>query len=207
MNNYLLNKRTIFNLNNDSVNIKKFLLGFLLYFIIFMLIIPYYLIKFSKFKILTGYLPNLDLIAAVIGYNGGPFNLFLWKQLYNPSSSTMIGYISSNLINYFSLLGITYIIALNVYKFNDIEKGWSRALIMLPMSYLLPTNFIIYYMNLFGNLINSLFHDLNHLHYFITVIFGFLLVTFIIILESEIIYIFGNMLSKIIKKLKFYILN
>ena len=200
MNNYLLNKRTIFDFTNDNVNIPKFLLGFLLYFIIFVLAIPYYLIKTYRYEILAGYLPNLDLIATVIGYHGGPFNLFLWKHLYNPADSTIVGYISSNLINYFALLGVTYIIALYTFKLDDVEKGWSRAFIMLPMTYFIPSNLIIYYMNLFGNFMNSFFYNFSNNHYFITIIFGLMLTTFFILIEAEFIYYFGGTITKIIKE-------
>ena len=206
MNNYLLNKRTIFDLNNDGVNITRFILGFIIYFIIFVLMIPYYLIKTARYEILAGYLPNLDLIATVIGYHGGPFNLFLWKHLYNPADTTIIGYISSNLINYFALLGVTYIIAFYTFKLNDIEKGWTRAFIMLPMTYFIPGNIIIYYMNMFGNYLNNYFNDFNRNHYFITIIFGLLLTTFFILIEAEIIYVFGDSLSKILKKYRKFLL-
>lgn len=202
MNNYLLNKRTVFDLTNKDVNISKFILGFLLYFIIFVLMIPYYLLKFQRYEILSGYLPNLDLIATVIGYHGGPFNLFLWRHLYNPADSSIIGYFSSNLINYFALLGVTYIIALYTFKLNDIDKGWSRALIMLLMTYFIPSNLIIYFMNLFGDYINLYFNNFNHNHYFITIIFGLILTTFFILIEAEFIYYFGDILTSYIKFLK-----
>ena len=202
MNNYLLNKRTVFYLTNNDVNLSKFILGFLLYFIIFVVMIPYYLLKLERYEILTGYLPNLDLIASVIGYHGGPFNLFLWRHLYNPADSTLIGYVSSNLINYLSLLGVTYIIALYTFKLNDIDKGWSRAFIMLPMTYFIPSNLIIYFMNLFGNYINLYFNNFNYYHYFITIMFGLILTTFIILIEAEYIYYFGDILTTFIKYLK-----
>lgn len=200
MNNYLLNKRTIFDLTNSDVDIPKFVLGFILYFIIFVLTIPYYLIKSSRYEILAGYLPNLDLIASVIGYHGGPFNLFLWKHLYNPADTTILGYISSNLINYFALLGVTYVIALYTFKLDDVEKGWSRAFIMLPITYFIPSNLIIYYMNLFGNFMNSFFNDYNHNHYFVTILFGLMLTTFFILIEAEFIYYFGGTITRIIKR-------
>lgn len=164
--------------------------------------IPYFLIKNENYVILAGYLPNLDLIATVIGYHGGPFNLFLWKHLYNPADSTLIGYISSNIINYFALLGVSYIIALYTYKLNDPELGWSRAFIMLPMTYFIPSNIIIYYMNLFGNYMNTFFNNLNNNHYFITILFGLMLTTFFILIEAEFIYYFGGAIGSIIKKYK-----
>lgn len=202
MSNYLLNKRTIFYLDNNNVDISRLILGFFIYFIIFVLFIPYYLIKTSNYELLSGYIPNLDLIACVIGYHGGPFNSFIWKHLYNPADSTLAGYISSNLINYFALLGVTYIIALYTFKFNDIEKGWSRAFIILLMTYFIPVNIIIYYMNMFGKNLNKYLNDYDISHYFIIVTFGLLMTIFFILLEAEIINFFGNALYKLIKKYK-----
>ena len=108
---YLHNKRTIFDLNNDGVNHSKFIVGFMIYFIVFVIFIPYLLIKNNYWNILSAYFPNLDLIATILGYHGGPMDSFIWTHLYNPADSTLTGYISSNLINLFALLGVTYIIA------------------------------------------------------------------------------------------------
>ena len=50
------------------------------YLIVFGICIPYVLIKHDAFVILEGYLPNLDMIATVLGYSEGPFGIF--KYLY-----------------------------------------------------------------------------------------------------------------------------
>tara|TARA_B100000963_G_C22444183_1_gene588058 strand:- start:30 stop:641 length:612 start_codon:yes stop_codon:yes gene_type:complete len=196
---YMLNDRKFFNRDNYNFDLLKSFFGFFIYFVFFVITIPNYLIKNSKYEILAGYLPNLHLIASVISYNGGPFNLLIWKDLYNPMDTSLVPYISSNLINYFALLGVTYVIALYTFILNDIDKGWSRAFIMIPMAYFVPGNFIINYMNKFGNYLNKYIYDINNTHYFITIIYGMMLTMFFILLESEIIHLFGNTISKLIK--------
>lgn len=186
-NNYLENNRTVFMMNNKDVNMNKHILGLIIYVIVFVICIPYLLIKYKLWNILSAYFPNLDLIASVIGYHGGPHNTFIWTHLYNPADSTLVGYITSNVINLFALLGVTYIIAYYTFITNNIYKGWSRAFIMLPMTYFIPSNFIIYYMNKYGNYLNKYLSDASILHYLLVVLLGLFIASLFILLESQLI--------------------
>lgn len=181
---YLQNNRTIIPLTNVDGDKFKTYIGFMLYFIIFVILIPHILIKNNDWNILAAYFPNLDLIATVLGYHGGPMNTFIWKHLYNPMNTTLMGYVSSTLINYIALLGLTYTIAYYTYKYKNIYKGWARAFIMLPMTYFLPSNIIIYIMNMFGKYLNVILQSNSILHYLITCIIGFILVICFILLEA-----------------------
>ena len=198
---YLLNKRTIFSLGNKNVNYVKAIFGFLIYTFIFIVAIPYYLIKNKYYIILSGYFPNVDLIATVLSYHGGPFGN-IWRHLYNPSDVTMIGYIFSNIINYFVLLGVTFIVSFYTLKYKDIFDGWSRAFIMLIMTYLLPGNFVVYYMNKFGDTLLNLGMSDNFLHYLITVIFGGAIAFIFIYTEGFLIKNLNFRISKNIKNIK-----
>ena len=181
---YLQNNRTIIPLTNVDGDKFKTYIGFMLYSIIFVILIPHILIKNNDWNILAAYFPNLDLIATVLGYHGGPMNTFIWKHLYNPMNTTLMGYVSSTLINYIALLGLTYTIAYYTYKYKNIYKGWARAFIMLPMTYFLPSNIIIYIMNMFGKYLNVILQSNSILHYLITCIIGFILVICFILLEA-----------------------
>ena len=196
---YLENKRTIFNLSNKSVNYYNFFIGFTLYFLIFILLVPYTLKIGNYINILSVYFANLDLIASIIGYHGGPYNTFIWKHLYNPADSTFIGYISSNLINLFALLGVCYTIAYYTYKSKDIYNGWSRAFIILPMTYFIPSNFIIYYMNTFGKYLNNYFSSKSLIHYILVIILGFNIAITFIISEALLIKLFIPYMVYILK--------
>ena len=59
---YLENKRTIFSLDNDSVNLQKHSFGLILYIILFVIFIPYLLVKYKQWNILAAYFPNLDFV-------------------------------------------------------------------------------------------------------------------------------------------------
>lgn len=200
-NKYLSNNRTIFGLPIDNVNHSKQIVGFIIYFLLFILFIPLLLIKYNYFNILAAYFPNLDLIASVLGYHGGPMNTFIWKHLYNPVDTTLTGYISSNLINFFSLLGLTYTVAYYTYINKNINKGWSRAIIMLPMTYFLPGNIIILYINKFGNYLNNFILNGKLLHYLLVIILGFILTIMIILFEVQLIERLSPYIVYIIEKI------
>ena len=87
-----------------------------MYIIVIVILIPLLLIKYKLYDILIVYFPNVDMIATVLGYNGGP-NIFghrnIWLYLYNPGNSTLFGFINKTMINYFALIGATGVIAYN----------------------------------------------------------------------------------------------
>ena len=199
--NYLENKRTIFDLDDDGVEYTKHTIGFLLYIVIFVILIPYLLIKHNYFNILSAYFPNLDLIATILGYHGGPLNSSIWTHLYNPVDSTVTGYLTSNIINLFALLGVTYIIAYYTFITKNINKGWSRIFIMLPMTYFIPSNIIVYIMDMIGNYLNPFLLNESLLHYLIVVIFGLIIAVGFILVESKLIDVLVPYIVKLLTKL------
>ena len=195
---YLEEKRTIFVLGDQNVDMEKHMIGFFIYLLIFVLFIPYLLIKYKYWNVLSAYFPNLDMIATIIGYHGGPKNLFIWKHLYNPSDISYIGYITSNIINMFALLGVTYIIAYYTFIKRNIYKGWSRAFIMLPMTYFIPSNIIVYVMNIVGVYFNKLFESKSLIHYLLVVFAGCLVALGFILMEAGIIKIIVPYIYKLL---------
>ena len=181
---YLENERIIFGFPSDHENHTKLVIGFIIYFILFVVLIPILLVKNNYFEILAAYFPNLDLIASIIGYHGGPMNTYIWKHLYNPADSTIAGYISSNIINYFALLGVTYVVAHYTFVNKNIYKGWARAFFMLIITYFLPGNYIILYMNKFGVYLNKFFESKSLLHYLLVLLFGAFILILFILLEA-----------------------
>ena len=167
---------------------------------IFIILIPYLLIKYKYFTILSGYFPNVDLIATCLGYHGGPNNSLIWKHLYNPADSTYTGYISSNIINFFALLGLTFTIAYYTFVKKNIYSGWARAFIMLPLTYFIPSNIIIYYMNIFGIYLNKYYSSKLRIHYLLVLFFGLLIASGFIITEALIIELLVPSLVVLFKK-------
>ena len=190
------------NKNYKQANLFKLLLGFFIYFILFVVLIPYLLIKFKQFEFLGAYFPNLDLIASVIQYDSGPTNLFSWKDLYNFEDKSFRAFISGNLINYYALLGVTYLIAHYTLKYKDIDKGWSRAFITIPMTYLIPSNIIIDLMNNIGKILNLYISKERLINYLIMVLFGMLIAISFILGEVYLISLFSQQITNLIKLVK-----
>lgn len=196
--------QNIVNLHNDKknrikVDIKKTVVGFILYFIIFVILIPVILFKSQMYGILEAYMPNVDLIATVISWHGGP--LKIWDHLYPPSPFTIYGFYSQTIINYMSLLGLTYIITRETQRTGSMARGWSMAFIMLLMTYLLPGQFISWIMDKTNGLISNYFKFNFISSNSIVVIMGFFLVTIIIASEAHILHNFKKNLEHMAKKI------
>ena len=190
--NELEHKRTVLDFDAGPTNISKYIFGTFIYIIIFVILIPILLIKHDYLELLTAYFPNIDMIATVLGYNGGP-NIFtmenMWLYLYNPSNFTIFGFISTNIMNYFALLGATLLISYTTYKSKSWKKGWSMAFIMLFLTYLAPGNLIVILQDILGNFLESNFNVVpqSYLLYLLVVLFGFMFAASIILLESNVI--------------------
>ena len=186
------------NKNNDNVNIPKQLIGLLVFTIIFIGLIPYLLIKNGRMDILEGYIPNIDMIATVVGFQREPFINFksYFKYLYNPDSITLYGYFSQLFINYFALLGLTFLISYYTYAYKSIVKGWSRAITMLPITYLLPNNIIAFYMSKLNNYFERYSNITNkYIQDIIIYGVGLLGILFFIFTEKILIQILGNKIA------------
>ena len=122
----------------------KDIIGFILFFIIFIIVVPVILYKYQLFTILEVYLPNVDLIANLLTWVGGPNDI--WKKLYTstvaPSwksgGETFLNFTTEILINYIALLGLTFIVARESVRQRNVFEGWSFAFIMVIITYLLP---------------------------------------------------------------------
>ena len=196
-------KRSVFvDLNNDNVNVKKQMVGFLFFFVLFVVCIPFFLIKTNRIETLEAYMPNLDLIATVVGYGKGPLGQGYFKYLYNPAIVTLYGFWSSQMINYMALLGVTYVIAYYTHKTKNILKGWSRSFFMLLITYLLPGNLIAEMMYNIGNKIDSYVSKEKMLHNYLMYLVGGLIVAVIILVEQYLIEMFSGPLVTLLEKIK-----
>ena len=195
-------KRTLFALDNKDVNLVIASLGLIIYIIIFVIYVPYLLIKNKMYDLLAAYFPNLDILATVLGYMGGPPNKLLkdlWLYLYNPSNFKLFGFFSTNLINYLALLGLTFTVAYTTYITKSISKGWSRAFFMIIMTYLIPGHFIIKAQDFLGNMLRTTV-DINiMLNYLIVVGFGLVVAGGIIGLEDILIKNISPYVANVIK--------
>jgi len=170
----------------------KHIFGILLYIVIFVWFIPYHIMRAGKDELLLAYIPNVDMIATVLGYHGGPtiFNMEnMWQYLYNPSNFTFLGFLSTNLMNYFALLGATFLVAFNTYKTHSWKLGWSSAFIFIIITYLAPGNPIVIFQEKLGTYLEEKagFGEKSNAHYAVVVGTGLLVVVMIILFEAMLI--------------------
>ena len=183
--------------NYHKGNEVKYFLGFIIYIFLFVFIIPTILFKLKFFDILEVYLPNIDLLATVLSYHEGPFNI--WRKLYMPTAITISSFFYQTSINYIALIGLTYIICRETKLTKNIYKGWSLAFVMLLITYLLPSQIITHLMNNFEKYLNS-YKEISLLclecKRIYILIFGLLLILFLILFEKYIIVNFRKYLIK-----------
>jgi hypothetical protein len=194
--------RSVFDLENPkhmAVSHIKSITGFVTYFFIVIIIIPYVLFKHKYYDFLEAYLPNIDLVANLLSYRGGPLGNNLFINLYSSSQPNIHAFIQSNTINYIALLGIAYIIARETHLAKSISYGWSMGLIMFIVTYLLPAQFITKMMNFIYNKITPYFekHHFVYSAYIPSVVVGTIMTIGIIYLEKLIITYNRKTISKI----------
>ena len=92
-------------MNFVSLCLKIPNLGILLFYLIFIVIIPYLLILNKSLSILKFYLPMLIAFANLISKVG---NKKIFKNLYSLKPTNFVSFLSSNFINIFALFGILW---------------------------------------------------------------------------------------------------
>lgn len=194
-------QKKVYKIENYNSSPKKIFKGFLIYTVIFVIIVPYLLSINGFFWILKYYIPNVDMIASVLSYDIGILKHNLFTNIYDITPTTKASQISKIFINYFALLGLTYIVSKETYIHNSISIGWSIAFVMLLVSYLLPNNFINYNMDLTYNYLYDKTKNKNK-SYNITCIIGFLIIFMILYFERFIIKLFRENIIQFIDFIK-----
>ena len=110
----------------------------IVYVVVFMMAIPYFLWKHGYMNLLFAYVPNVDLLANVLTYRGSLLSDHATLKLYNQMPVTLAGYISTTLITYYVLLGVTYLVAYKATT-EGVAVGWGDSFVVLLVTYLLPS--------------------------------------------------------------------
>ena len=189
---------------SEKIEYKKQISGFLFYIFVFGIVIPYFILRFKKIGWLEGYLPNLDLIATILGFRGGPVDSNIFRYLYNPVTTTTYGFFSQNVLNYVALLGLTYIVAYYTFTTKSISNGWSRAFIMIIITFLLPSNLLAYGTSKFGLCLDKILGTTKYT-YGITIALFLVVLYYLIILEKNLIQYFAPIIAKNIDKVIDYV--
>lgn len=129
-----------------NINIIEQIVGLIIFIILFVICIPLFMYKSKLYTLLEIYLPNLDLIANLLSFHEGPFNI--WKQLYVNTPINIFALCSQMFINYLALIGVSYIFIRETKQTKNMYSGWSLAMIMLLVTYLIPAPLISYLMEL-----------------------------------------------------------
>ena len=191
-----------FNLERSSSDIERYryrgslekqILGLVVYLSIFGLARPYLIRMSGHGHILEAYVPNLDLIANVVGYSMGPFGWGLFESLYNPDQDSF----SSIIINYIALLGIAYIVATQTLKTKSLAEGWSRTFIMFLITYLIPGKWLSYFLYLLGRSITDFAPIGTFLNWALTVTGGFVFIFIVLSFEAFLISEFGRYAARL----------
>ena len=191
--------RTLF--NDDTAKtltqeeFEKNLLGLFIFLVVFVWFIPHILVKNKLYLIATLYFSNLDMIGTVLGFSGGPYEIC--KYLYNPAAVTLFGFISSNIINYLALIGVGFVCIEFATRSKKIHGGLSMLLVILPITYLLPGNFIVYVMNELAEYLHN-----NNISYYLrwslTTLVGFIIVAGIIGFERLVTLLLSPHLERLL---------
>lgn len=134
---------------------KRNLLGILFYVGFFMVLVPIFLFRNKQYDFLEVYMPNFDLLATSLTFQNATLGSSYFQELYNQDSQNILGYGSTLLINYISLLSLTYIVSHRVKDTESFAKGWAFSLVMLVVTFLLPNVFIRYVQNKIGDILQN----------------------------------------------------
>ena len=196
----LLHNKRDTTLSKDELN--RNIVGLLIYITFFTLYIPHILLKNKLYLITALYFSNLDMLATVFGFSGGPYNI--WKYLYNPATSSTFGFISSTLINYLALIGVGFVCIEYATRRKNLFGGLAMLLIILPITYLLPGNLIVYIMN---NTAHSLYKHkiVYYSRWIITILVGVIVTGCIIGFERMVTLLLSPYLEKSLRGIyKYY---
>jgi hypothetical protein len=125
-----------------SICLKTPKFGTLAFFLVMMILVPVTLITTNNTEFLQYYLPFTVLLASTLTSAGAPDN---FQDLYPLFPTTVMGFLSANLINFIALAGILwYVIGVAVSK-NDPELGVIVGLIIITITYSVSTQAIPFF--------------------------------------------------------------
>ena len=174
-------------------SVKKHLVALLLWYCIFIIIIP--LVLRTEYNLMV-YIPILDLIANVFSSSGRPGNR-LFQYVYKLSPDSLISFLSTNFINLIALTGVAMVGTKYVLKTGNRWGGITIMLIMFSITYLLPTQGLHWIVDTIEKKIddfrfnpksplylNSLKEHMKYYHLWYDYLGGFIVVILLVVVES-----------------------
>jgi len=176
--------------------------GIIFYIVVFVIAIPIILYRYGFTEVLEVYMPNFDLLATAVSFGGGPSNSRIFQELYNTNSENILGKASTLLINYLSLLGLTYLIARRVNITKSLAKGWGIGFVMLFLTYLVPNGIISSIQQKFAKYFLGLKFDFTAttIQYLATVVVGLCVAAIFIGIELTILENHKTLIDPFVKR-------
>ena len=143
---FFINKE-IYNDDNKESYLHHHI-GLLFWYLIFIFIIPFIIVKTWGFGCLRMYLPVIDLIAGISSLSGRQ-NKQIFKDVYSLSPNNLISFTSTNFINLLALTGVSWNGIKIAIDNKNLWNGVHVTIIMYFMTYLLPTQGIPYAVDFF----------------------------------------------------------
>jgi len=125
-----------------------------IWYLIFLILIPVIIVNKWSPKNLMYYLPMVDLIANVCTSPTSKLK-YLFRDLYKLTPDTVISFISTNFINLIALVGVSWNGVHHALTTNKMWIGIKVTVIMYTITYLLPTQGIGWAIKKFHNWFTS----------------------------------------------------
>lgn len=174
-------------------------IGFFVYFILFVIIIPFFIFRYASSEVLLVYFANIDNIATVLSFKNGPLDIGMFRYLYL-DNRPLLGFINQNIINYIVLIAVSYIITSRAVKSGNIHNGVATISIILLITYLLPSRLISTLMHVFYN---TFTRDLDISHRmtvrYVTYLFGAIVAIGLILFETFLIKNYSKYISQFLE--------
>ena len=163
--------------------------GIVIFYVIFVFAIPHFLYTRQYNELLEVYLPNFDLLATAVSFDGGPTYKNIFQELYNTESDNLMGFFSTLMINYMALMGVVYLVAMHAKKSRSIATGLGVGIVMVFLTYLLPNEFISYIQGYVATLLRGFLDiaDFGPTIYFLVVVVGLGIAGLFILAEKAIL--------------------
>ena len=163
--------------------------GTLLFFLLMMILVPIILVSTDHIDILQYYLPFTVLLASTLTSAGAPDD---FQDLYPLFPTTVMGFLSANLINFFALVGILwFVVSLGIER-NDKELAVLIGLITIIITYSVATQAIPFFVRqgdiFLRRVAPRVRFPMNWHKYFI----GFMMIIFIMVIQILLIGLLTN---------------
>ncbi len=190
-------------MNLVSLCLKIPNLGIFLFYLIFVVILPYILILNGSIEILKYYLPMLVAFANLLSKSG---NKKIFENLYDLQPNNFVSFLSSNFINLFALFGILWqCLEYSKTRNGNVTKAVIYGTILFIIAFPLARNGLVYVLDHVDFYLREK-TDLTYRHNWHLLVFGLLFIIFLLGLQAVLLALVDStdpkLKSKVVKENK-----